>query len=87
MALVLDKNVNYQNIELIAKKEAKKLLQSVNLFDIYENEQHVGANKKSCSVSFLFLDNEKTLNEKDIESTMQRLIAAYEKQLGAIIRK
>jgi phenylalanyl-tRNA synthetase beta chain len=87
LALVLDKNVNYQNIELIAKKEAKKLLQAVNLFDVYENEQHVGAGKKSCSVSFLFLDTEKTLNEKDIESTMQRLIAAYEKQLGAIIRK
>jgi phenylalanyl-tRNA synthetase beta chain len=87
LALVLDKNVNYQNIELIAKKEAKKLLQAVNLFDVYENEQHVGAGKKSCSVSFLFLDTEKTLNEKDIEGTMQRLIAAYEKQLGAIIRK
>jgi phenylalanyl-tRNA synthetase beta chain len=87
LALVLDKNVNYQNIELIAKKEAKKLLQAVNLFDIYENEQHVGAGKKSCSVSFLFLDTEKTLNEKDIEGTMQRLIAAYEKQLGAVIRK
>jgi phenylalanyl-tRNA synthetase beta chain len=87
LALVLDQSVNYQSIELIAKKEAKKLLQAVNLFDVYENEQHVGAGKKSCSVSFMFLDTEKTLNEKDIEGTMQRLIAAYEKQLGAVIRK
>jgi phenylalanyl-tRNA synthetase beta chain len=87
LALILDAQIGYDKIELTAKKEAKKLLQSVNLFDVYENEQHIGAGKKSYSVSFVFQDPAATLKDGEIDATMQRLTAAFEKHLGAIIRR
>ena len=56
LTLRLDSNVSYEKIAAIAHKEAKKLLQTVNLFDVYENEAQLGANKKSYSISFVFQD-------------------------------
>ena len=87
LALVIDKTVTFQAIETIAKKTDKKLLTAVNLFDIYESEEHLGKGKLSYSVSFDFQDQTKTLNDKVIDKTMGKLIASYEKQLNATIRK
>jgi phenylalanyl-tRNA synthetase beta chain len=56
----------------------------VNLFDIYSDEKMNG--KKSYAVSFIIQDNEKTLTDKEIDDIMNRLIAAYGKKLGAILR-
>jgi phenylalanyl-tRNA synthetase beta chain len=87
LALIVDKSVNFSDIASIAQKQAKKLLKKVNLFDVYENEEHVGKGKKSCAVSFIFQDNEKTLKDKDVEKLMGKLIKSYEYQIGATIRK
>jgi phenylalanyl-tRNA synthetase beta chain len=64
----------------------KKLLQSVNVFDVYEGD-NLGAGKKSYSVSFSLQDFSQTLSEQAIEQVMQRLIQQFEKQAGALIRK
>jgi phenylalanyl-tRNA synthetase beta chain len=85
LALIIDKAVSYQSIELTVRKEAKKLLQSLNLFDVYEQETQVGAGKKSYSISMVFQDTEKTLIDKDIDATMQKVIGALEKN-GAMIK-
>ncbi len=85
LTLIIDKNASYQNIEMAVKKETKKLLQTLNLFDVYENETHVGEGKKSYSISMTFQDTEKTLVDKDIDATMQRVIASLEK-MGATIK-
>ncbi len=70
-----------------ATKGAKiNKLQSVNLFDVFENEK-LGAGKKSMAISFTFLDEEKTMTDKDIDAMMGRIIASYEKELNAEIRK
>ena len=87
LALVLDQQVNYSDILGIAIKTGGKQLRSTNLFDVYENAEHVGENKKSCSVSFLFQDDNKTLKDKDVDKIMNKLMAAYEQRLGALIRK
>jgi len=87
LALIVDKSVNFSDIAAIAKKQAKKLLKDVNLFDVYENEEHVGKGKKSCAVSFIFQDVEKTLKDKDVDKLMNKFIKSYEYQLGAKIRK
>lgn len=87
LALVLDKQVGYNDILSIAVKTGGKQLQATNLFDVYENEEHVGTGKKSCSVSFIFQDYNKTLKDKDIDKVMSKLIATYEKKLNALIRK
>ncbi|MEL7118551.1 MAG: phenylalanine--tRNA ligase subunit beta [Bacteroidota bacterium] len=87
LALVIEKSVNFGDIASIAKKIGKKLLKEVNLFDVYENEQQLGENKKSYAVSYIFEDPTKTLEDKQIDKVMSKLIATYEKDLNALIRR
>jgi len=87
LALVVDKAVKFRQIQKIATKVDKKLLQEINLFDVYTNEEHVGKGKKSYAVSYLFEDVTKTLNDKEVDKVMKKMIGSYEHQLGAEIRK
>jgi len=87
LALVVDKSVKFEEIQRLTFKADKKLLQEINLFDVYENEEHVGKGKKSYAVSYVFEDTSKTLNDKEIDKIMKKLIGSYEHQLGASIRK
>lgn len=86
LSLVIDSEVKFEQVAAIATKTEKNLLQSINAFDVYAGEK-LGEGKKSYSVSFTLIDKEKTLTDDVIDKTMQRLIAAYEKELGAVIRK
>jgi len=86
LALLLDRNVKFGQIEEIARKTERKLLQDIMLFDVYEHDS-LGANKKSYAVSFTLRDDSKTLTDKSIDKTMQNLISAFEKELNAAIRK
>ncbi len=86
LALVVDKTVKFESIEKLAYKAEKRILKSVNLFDIYEAED-LGENKKSYSVSFFLQNDEKTLNDKQIDKMMNRFIHIFEENLGAIIRR
>jgi len=85
LALLIDKTTSFAEIKTIAFNCEKNLLKSVSLFDFYEGEK-LGADKKSYAVSFILQDTEKTLNDKQIDKIMQKLIKSYEKQLGAQIR-
>jgi len=87
LALVIDRSVKFQQIEQLARKTGKKLLKEINLFDVYENEEQLGADKRSYAVSFIFEDPAKTLKDKEIEKIMSKLIGQYEHQLGASIRR
>lgn len=86
LALVVDKSVKFDAIRKIAMKVDKKLLKEINLFDVYVDEEKVGKGKKSYAVSYLFEDDTKTLNDKEIEKIMNKMIKSYEHQLGAVIR-
>lgn len=85
LALLIDSKITFEEIEKIAYKTESRLLKSVNLFDVYEGK-NIEAGKKSYAVSFILLDEEKTLTDKVIEKTMNRLMEAYQKELGAVIR-
>lgn len=87
LALVVDKSVSYQDMLGVAIKVGGKQLRATNLFDVYENEEQVGKNKKSCSISFIFQDDNKTMKDKDIDKIMSKLIGTYENKLQALIRK
>jgi phenylalanyl-tRNA synthetase beta chain len=86
LALVIDKTIKFEAIEQIAYKIEKRILKEVNLFDIYEGKE-LGENKISYSVSFFLQNADKTLNDKQIDKLMNQLIQAYEKELGALIRR
>ncbi len=86
LALLLDKEVLFSTIKALAFKAEKEILRSVNLFDVYEGEK-LPAGKKSYAISFILQDTDKTLNDKQIEKTMSRLISIYEREIGAQIRQ
>ncbi len=85
LALIVDKAVQYADLEKIAFEAERKYLQDTNLFDIYEGDK-IEQNKKSYAMSFVFQDHEATLAEKQIESMMQKLLKAFEEKAGAKLR-
>ena len=85
LALLVDKNVEFAQIEQIARQSEKKLLKSVELFDVYEGK-NLPAGKKSYAVNFILQDSDKTLTDKAIEAIMNKLINNLKKQLGAELR-
>ncbi len=85
LALLVDKNVEFAQIEQIARQSEKKLLKSVELFDVYEGK-NLPEGKKSYAVNFILQDAEKTLNDKAIDAIMNKLINNLKKQLGAELR-
>lgn len=85
LALLLDKNIQFDQIEKIAYKAERKLLKSVSLFDVYEGK-NLPEGKKSYAVNFVLQDEEKTLNDKQIDAIMQKIQKSLESELGAQLR-
>lgn len=85
LALLIDKKVQFAEIEKIAYETDKKLLKSVELFDVYEGK-NLEAGKKSYAVSFVLQDENATLNDKQIDKLMQKLITNLQNKLDAKLR-
>ena len=85
LALLLDKKVQFAEIEKIAYESEKKLLKEVALFDVYEGK-NLEAGKKSYAVSFTLQDENATLNDKQIDKIMQKLITNLQNKLDAKLR-
>ena len=85
LALLLDKKVQFAEIEKIAYETEKKLLKAVELFDVYEGK-NLEAGKKSYAVSFTLQDENATLNDKQIDKIMSKLIANLQNKLDAKLR-
>lgn len=84
-ALLLDQNVTFDSLQVIAKKTEKQLLKKVNLFDVYQGK-NLPEGKKSYAVSFTFMDERQTLTDKVVDKIMNKLQNNFEKQLGAELR-
>ena len=85
LALLLDKNVTYADLYKTAKKNPSKYLKNINLFDVYEGK-NLPEGKKSYALSFELLNEEKTLEEKDITEVMNSLIKTFQKEFSAELR-
>jgi phenylalanyl-tRNA synthetase beta chain len=85
LALLLDKNINFAEIEKIAFETERKLLKRINLFDVYEGK-NLEHGKKSYAVSFVLQDDSKTLTDNQIDGIMKKLQLNYETKLGAKLR-
>ena len=85
LALLVDQAVEFAQIEQVARQAEKKLLKQVELFDVYEGK-NLPAGKKSYAVNFILQDEEKTMNDKQIDAIMQKIIASMKKQLNAELR-
>ncbi len=85
LALLVDKSVTFAEIEAVAKATEKKLLKSIELFDVYEGKK-LPEGKKSYAVNFILQDEQRTLNDKQIEAIMNKLIANLKAKLHAELR-
>ncbi|MEQ8533949.1 MAG: phenylalanine--tRNA ligase subunit beta, partial [Imperialibacter sp.] len=86
LSIVLDKSVSFSQVERVARQAERRLIKGLNVFSVYEGDK-LEAGKKSYAISFTLQDEKETLKDKQIDKTMNALIAAFESQLGAIIRK
>ena len=86
LALVVDKNTTYKTLETVLKKANLTKLQSMRLFDVFESDK-LGVGKKSMAINFTFLDEEKTLTDKETDAMMGKIISSFESELNAEIRK
>ncbi|WP_029283203.1 phenylalanine--tRNA ligase subunit beta [Pedobacter sp. R20-19] len=86
LSLLIDQSVTFDTLKGIAFKTDKKLIKEVGVFDVYVGDK-LPEGKKSYALNFTLQDEEQTLTDKQIESTMQKLIANLTQQAGAEIRK
>jgi phenylalanyl-tRNA synthetase beta chain len=86
LAMIVPKQLQYEEVEKTVQKIKPGTLQEIRLFDIFESEK-LGAGKKSMAINFTFSDEEKTLTDKEIDGWMSRIMTTLEKDLQAEIRK
>ena len=85
LALLLDSSVTFRQVEDVIRGSERKLLRNVRLFDVYEGK-NLEPGKKSYAVSMTLQDPEKTLQDKQIDAVMKKIIMNLEKQLDAKLR-
>ena len=86
LAMIVGKSLPFEKVEKTIRNVRLDKLREIKLFDIFESEK-LGADKKSLAVSFTFLDEEKTLTDKEIDGMVGKIMGALEKELQAEIRK
>lgn len=86
LALLVDRAVTYEQIKHVVEASEKRLLRSVTLFDVYEGKALALEGKKSYAIRLTLQDDEKTLNDKQIEATMKKIVTNLQKQVGAQLR-
>lgn len=86
LSLVIDKRVTFEELQDLVRSIEKRLIKSIVVFDVYEGDK-IPQDKKAYAMGFTLQDVEKTLTDEEIDKTMNRLMTAFEKQLGAIIRR
>ena len=85
LALLIDKSVTMEAVENAVREAERKLLRSVSLFDVYEGN-NLPEGKKSYAIAITLQDDEKTLQDKQIEAVMTKVINNLTKKLGAELR-
>jgi phenylalanyl-tRNA synthetase beta chain len=85
LSLLIDKNLSFEKIREVSLKAERKLIVSINLFDVYEGDK-IEKDKKSYAVSYILQDQEQTLTDKQIEKVMEKIRLALEKETGARVR-
>lgn len=86
LSLVVDKKVTYAEILVTSRKNGSRLLKDVHVFDVYEGDK-IGPEQKAYALSFILQNPEKTMTDKLIDKTMNKLMAAFKDELGAVIRQ
>lgn len=84
LALLVDQQVLYSDL-FVSVNGKFDYLKKVQLFDVYEGK-NLPEGKKSYALSFELLNEEKTLEEKEITQIMDKLVKIFQKEFGAELR-
>ncbi len=87
LAFVCDKTLTSGEIKKSIKKYAGKLLENVEIFDIYEDETKLGEGKKSMAYNLVLRSPEKTLSDEECDKVVSKVLFGLEKDLGVTLRK
>ena len=85
LALILDAAIKYEDLEHAAFQAEKHILKGVSLFDVYQGDK-IGPGKKSYAISFLLMDDQKTLTDQIIDKTMEKILHTFQEKFHAAIR-
>ncbi len=85
LALLVDNSVSYKQMKELAFRTERNLLKEVGLFDVYTGDK-IAAGKKSYAMYFILQDENKTLTDQQIDKIMERLVQAFQRELGAVLR-
>ncbi|MFC3199778.1 phenylalanine--tRNA ligase subunit beta [Parapedobacter deserti] len=85
LSLLVDAKVSFGTLKAVAERTERKLIKSINVFDVYRGDK-LPAGKKSYALHFVLQDEEKTLNDKQIDAIVKKLIYNFEKEAGAEVR-
>ncbi|MBK6536944.1 MAG: hypothetical protein IPG09_03925 [Ignavibacteria bacterium] len=85
IAIVVEKNISYDDIRSSMQKSGGRILREVELFDLYEDDK-LGENKKSLAFSLEFVSDEKTMTDEETKKIMDKIINNLEKNTGARLR-
>ena len=85
LALLLDNEVLFSELEAISLRTDKNILKKVSLFDVYQGAK-LPEGKKSYALSFLFSDEEKTLTDKVVDKAILKIFKSLEHQLKVELR-
>jgi phenylalanyl-tRNA synthetase beta chain len=86
LSLALDNQVTFEQIRHLAYQTERRLLKTMNVFDVFTGES-LGSGKKAYALSFILQDPNQTLTDEVIDKVMEKLMGVFERQLGAVIRK
>lgn len=85
LAILLDESISYEDLRKAAFKAGKKLVTRVTLFDVYRGDK-IPAGKKQYAMSFVLQDPERTLTDADVDGAMNKILATFQNQFGAVLR-
>ena len=85
LACLVDHQVSFESLRKIASETEKKLLKSIHLFDVYEGKG-VPEGKISYGLSFTFNDFRKTLTDKQVDKSIQKIFKEFQNKFGAELR-
>ena len=86
MALIVDEKITFEEIQRVIDSVKNKRIRNVSLFDIYRNDDHIGPDKKSMGVRIDFMDETKTLSDKEVDKMIKKLLGSFKHHLGAELR-
>lgn len=85
ISITLDKNINVGEIMKIIEKHRGNILESCNLFDVYEGEQ-VGEGKRSVAYALSFRADDRTLTDNEVNEVMDSILSSLKNELNAELR-